>query len=477
MQNSISFLKLFRLTLGFVALVSIFGCSGENSESKKGDEKILDNNFKPGILSENIECTQNKVYSYTLYLPTFYNAQKKFPVVIVFDAHARGKMAAGRFKEASEKFGYIIMASNNAKNGLEEIDDVVNNLFIDALNIPGIDRNRIYTAGFSGGARIASSAAIYKGGIKGVIALAGGMPTVGQELSQKFNFIGVVGLNDFNYHEMKTLDKALSVNGFTNQLLTFNGNHEWPSAAVLAKAVEWQELMAMKKKEIPVNDNLVRNYLANSADSINAHVVSGLNYQAYLLYNNFFEDLDGLYDVADFKKSYEALLKNPEIDNTIKAEKNSDVAEMAKQEVLLNMFKSGNYSGIRKEIATQFKNSGSTNYTILHSSRRLLSFIGMLCYVYTENAVNSQNKTAFSNLIEIYTLVEPKNPDKEFYKACQAMMDNEHGKAFDYLNKAIEFGYYDANRLQNIGYFEQIRTKPEFDRLIKGALVNLNNQK
>ncbi len=295
-------------------------------------------------------------------------------------------------------------------------------------------------------------------------------------MSRKFDFAGIVGLDDFNYHEMKTLNKALNENGFTSQLFTFDGSHDWPLPSVLSKAVEWLELMAMKRKEIPTNDNLVRNYLSTYSDSINTYVMYGLNYRAYLLYNIFLKDLDGLYDITDFKKSYEALLQNPDIDKNIKAEETSNKNELLKQETLLNMFKSGNYAGLKNEISNLNKSILDKDAMVVHSAKRLLGFIGMLSYVYTENAVNSQNKAAYNGVIEIYTLVDPKNPDKEFYKACQTMMDEQPDKALEYLQKAVQLGYYDADRLQIIGYFEQLRTKPEFDLVVKGAMDNFNKQ-
>jgi len=473
----LNYREVYKTFISTLILIFLLACGNESSNSDKTDKNIVQENFQPGKLVERIVCSQNPSYSYALYLPSYFKPNGSFPAIIVFDAHARGKMASNRFIAAAEKFGYIIIASNNAKNGLQEIDNVVNTLYMDVLAIPGLDKTRIYTAGFSGGAKVAASTAIYKGGVKGVIACAGGMPETGQELTRKFDFLGIVGLNDFNYHEMKTLDKALTDNGFTSQLFTFDGMHEWPSAEMLEDAVEWFELMAMKRKEIPTNDNLVRNYLSKHSNSINQCVMDGRNYQAYLQYNIFLKDLDGFYDIADFKKSYEALLENPEIDKRIKAEEKSNKNELDKQEILLNMFKSGNYPSLKKEIEIQNKGSLSQDEVLVHSSKRLLSFIGMLCYIYTENAVNSQNKAAFNGFIEIYTIVEPQNPDKEFYKACQAMMEDNPDKAFEFLNKAIAFGYYNFDRLQVIGYFDQIRTKPEFDLVVKKAMENFNMQK
>jgi len=362
---------MVRNTFLFLGLCILAACSNNSSQADKSNESEAPKIYQPGKIIDKIACSQNPAYNFALYLPSYFNQAKSYPVIVVFDAHARSKMAVSRFMQASEKFGYIVVASNIAKNGLKEIDNVVSTLFIDVFALPGVDKNRVYTAGFSGGAKVASSTAIYKGGIKGVISCAGGMPSVGQELRNKFNYLGIVGLNDFNYHEIKTLDKALTNNGFTNQLLTFDGTHEWPKPEVLSKAVEWMELMAMKNKETPINDNLVRNYLTSYSDSINRCIVTGKNYQAYLLYNIFLKDLDGLYDISDFRKSYEALLQNPEINKTILAEKSSNGKEMKNQEAILDRFKASNFAGLKNEIDVLKQNRESKDEIVVHASKRL----------------------------------------------------------------------------------------------------------
>ncbi len=452
--------------INFIAVLFIISC-GNNESAKEQDETTEPNKLTAGTIISSQECRSNPGHTYAYYLPSSYNTEKQYPVIITFDAQARGYLSVSKFKNAAEKFGYIIVASNDARNGLKDINPVINSLWEDVMGRFSIDQKRIYSAGFSGGARIAASVAIYKGGVKGVIGCAGGMPSVGQEIGKKFDFIGIVGLNDFNYQEMKTLDKAMTENDFTNQLLTFDGGHEWPPQEVLAKAIEWLDLMNMKKGELAIDDNLVRDYTASYADTINNALMKGENLKAYQFYNILLKDLDGLYDISDYQKSYNALLKNPTIKEGLNLEKAEKEKEHNDQENILNNFKSNSFAKIKEEINHLKKNAAQS-----HVNKRLLGFIGMLSYLYTEQAVNSQNISAYNGFIDIYELVEPHNPDMECFKACQAMMESKKDLAMEHLQKAINYGFHDFRKLENIGYFQELRTLPEFDILVQKARQN-----
>jgi len=79
--------------------------------------------------------------------------------------------------------------------------------------------------------------------------------------------------------------------------------------------------------------------------------------------------------------------------------------------------------------------------------------------------------------MEIYELLEPKNPDILFFKACQSVMDKSTDKAMENLQKAINLGFYDFYRLQTVGYFEELRMKPEFDILLTRTKENFEKLK
>src|SRR4029078_12904397 len=70
-----------------------------------------------GQLVEKIEALSDSSQSYALYLPSNYTPDRKWPILFAFDPGARGRVPVERFKEAAEKYGWIVLGSNNSHNG------------------------------------------------------------------------------------------------------------------------------------------------------------------------------------------------------------------------------------------------------------------------------------------------------------------------------------------------------------------------
>ena len=95
-----------------------------------------------------------------------------------------------------------------------------------------VDHHRVYTAGVSGGARMATALAL-SGLVKGVIACSAGFPEPDRVPAKiAFGFFGTAGTEDFNYREMRKLDQVLGERGMVHRLVVFDGGHEWASAAL-----------------------------------------------------------------------------------------------------------------------------------------------------------------------------------------------------------------------------------------------------
>src|ERR1041385_5546673 len=115
--------------------------------------------------------------SYALYLPSGYSTAKRWPLLLIFDPFARGEVSVKLFREAAEKYGFILVGSNNSRN-FEDPSSAIRLLWTEVKEHYAIDPRRIYTAGLSGGARVAASVALAcKGCIAGVIANSAGLPT------------------------------------------------------------------------------------------------------------------------------------------------------------------------------------------------------------------------------------------------------------------------------------------------------------
>lgn len=102
--------------------------------------------------------------------------------LLVFDPAERGARAADVFREAAERFGWIVAASENSRNGpWEPTLRAMNAMWPALLGGYAVDERRVYTAGHSGGATVA--------------------------------WFGAAGHSDFNFIEVKGIDARLARGG------------------------------------------------------------------------------------------------------------------------------------------------------------------------------------------------------------------------------------------------------------------------
>ena len=218
--------------------------------------------FEKGKIIEKVVCNLDKATNYAIYLPSTYDTTKNYPLIVAFDSHGDGLIPVKLFKEQAEKYGYIVVGSNNSKNGLswENNNAIYKSIIADVKERFKINESRIYTAGFSGGSRVASSIAILNGGIAGVVSFSAGFPNLNQPIKNTFDFLGVVGSSDFNYNEMGQLDKDLQSTNLKHYLLVFNGKHEWPSAEIIPDVFYWLEFCAYRNKLVAVNPRVISEF-------------------------------------------------------------------------------------------------------------------------------------------------------------------------------------------------------------------------
>lgn len=168
--------------------------------------------LEKGVLYDSIWVDAKLGESFALYLPNKYNQEIASPAVFIFEPMARGSVGIEPFIKAAETYGYILICSNDSKNGPYEINyAVANNLFPKVLSMFKIDPKRIYTAGFSGGARLASSIAVQSNKIAGVISCgaAFNLKSRGLPSTQSFSYACLMGDEDMNYNELQFTNSYL----------------------------------------------------------------------------------------------------------------------------------------------------------------------------------------------------------------------------------------------------------------------------
>ncbi len=164
-----------------------------------------------------------------------------------------------------------------------------------------IDAKRIYTAGLSGGARVAMEVALGTDRIAGVIASSAGYPDSRPRKSVPFAIFGTAGTEDFNYLEMRQLDRALTS---PHRVVIFEGGHTFLSSELAVEALEWMEVQAMKSGRRPKDAALIENLYAIRMVQANAQPNE---YRTCLALEALAADFSGLRDVAEIKAQAAAL--------------------------------------------------------------------------------------------------------------------------------------------------------------------------
>ena len=171
-----------------------------------------------------------------------------------------------------------------------------------------IDDRRITFAGFSGGARVATRAALNCKCAQGLyLNGAGYPPETSPSRSDRFDIFVTAGLDDFNYGELINLDTQMDSLQFTHFLRRFDGPHSWAPSEVASEALAWFELQAMKENRRPRDAAFVADDLAAARDRAQKLEQSGAEFFALQNYRQVAAEFNGLADVSELKSKADAL--------------------------------------------------------------------------------------------------------------------------------------------------------------------------
>lgn len=203
-----------------------------------------------GAIVGNVASLQDPGQSYALYLPRDYQAERSWPIIYCFDPGGRGDIPVALFREGAEELGFILAGSRNARNGpWQDILLAARALWRDTHSRLSIDDNRIFAAGFSGGARAAFGLGkLLSVRLAGVIGCGGGLPEWLSPVDvAAIPWFGTVGVRDFNTREMHELERAMRRQGTPCLLRMFQGGHSWPPAKLALEAIAWLAARAAER--------------------------------------------------------------------------------------------------------------------------------------------------------------------------------------------------------------------------------------
>jgi len=130
-----------------------------------------------------------------------------------------------------------------------------------------IDKSRVYSTGLSGGARFATTFALYCRTcvVAGVIAQGAGYPQEALgSANDHFLYYATVGDADFNLPELLELRRAKEEKGAQFKIKIYPGQHEWAPAEVFEDAIEWLNLKAMQSGALKPDPEFISRLFAQT---------------------------------------------------------------------------------------------------------------------------------------------------------------------------------------------------------------------
>ena len=430
-----------------------------------------------GRLVERVTCAASPAHTYTLFLPAAYTPERAWPLLFVFDPRGRATAAAESFKPGAERFGWIIISSNDTRSDTE--DDVngpaIRALWTEALRY-AVDERRIYVAGFSGLVNAAWAVAANTGRVAGVIASGGRVRPDVSSRPMNAAFFGTAGLQDFNLLQMKLLDAVLARRGLdARRLEFFEGQHGWLPASLAEEGMAWLEVVAMAQKRRAVDAAFVSERLAADRQAAESLERTGRPLDAVRRYEAIARTYGGLQDVTFASERAKTLNDRREVVRALGDERRWDEWEaraVQRGQALLrvvpdpDMFPSVGHVAAELHLADLRRQAADKGYAANAAQRVLSTFFVDASYYQWRAALRGGSARRAQFVQRVALEIDPEVPSAWYRLAIAAATSGDKRQALDALERAEKLGLAAADLVQGEEAFAKLRGDARYEQVL-----------
>lgn len=431
-------------------------------------------------LSEIIDSLEvkNSLDTYTLYLPEKYNKNKLSAIVFIFEPAARGKIGIQPFIEAAEKYNYILVCSNNCRNGpFDDNFERIDNLFDTIFNIYSIDKNLIYTAGFSGGSRLAATVAVLTKQIQGVIGCGAGFSPNRSHLplNETFSYVGLVGDADMNYQEMFEAKQVCTKFKIHHEIFTYEDDHKWPPSNQILRAFDWLELEAFRKGIKPIDNAVVDNTFNSNNETAKLLEENDQIELAVWEYERIVKNYSRYFELDSIMPKIKTLKKSKSYKNQVKTRERVKTEETKVLDVFIKKFDSefeegkskDNFKWWNREFKKMEDKYINSDDTYLKKMGERVSFsVFAMAFETARNQkrLNKMDKTVYCHTLS--SVLFPERPYTFYLLAVDYAILNEEEKMLQNLKAAIDNGFTHKDYILQTDEFKNYVNNDAFKDLI-----------
>jgi len=340
--------------------------------------------------------------AYDVYLPKGESSENDWPLLVAIDPHGSGTTALKHLKEAVDNYPAVLVASNRIQNNDPDFIAELDVLIADVRERYPVS-DRVYLAGFSGGARMALA---YAGShrVSGVIA-AGAFAQPDQLRAISCPVMGILGMDDFNFSEAAQYLFQPELLPANAHIELTHASHEWPRADRLADAWGWFQLGNES------NEGKLTNYLQQQKQRIDSLTQAGDFLQAACSARNI-ASVPAFEAIVPFSKNTQELTSSEAYQQQLKALGKSLQFEMnSRQEMTQALFGKDEVWWANKIGVLHEKAETEPDVIQQMAYKRLTGFLGIICYSYSRQFAARGDAAHLKQVLMVYRLVEPNNPD------------------------------------------------------------------
>ena len=449
-------------SISIFALLMVSSCSSQtqNSLAPTPQETKTTMVTPMAIVRDSIitlSLTSNHQQSFSIYYPYSAPTPAASAILVCFDPHAGGSIPIEKYRKLADRFGIAIAGSNSSKNGMsvDESRSVAENMETELIQRLGFNKKNMTLCGFSGGAKVALSGAYADPDIARAIYIGASLPF---SASHPISLMGFAGQQDMNYSDLLQFNESLGQThpGY-NLLVEYNGKHEWPESTVFEKAFYWLAITNSNK------DSLAKpKRISELASSLTHEIAISEQKKDLLTTFNSCQTamfvMKGITDISFYQNKASTLSKDP---NYVKALQNKKmiVSDEAKQkQLLIPSFQNQNADWWAKVIK---------NYTASPnpSDKRLLGFISLACYSYSNQLIQQRNIEGAEKILTIYELCDAQNTDQLYFHAELYALKGDLPRSISYLKTAVTNGFSDSQKLDSDPILEPLKSDKKFIEL------------
>ncbi|MFC4094467.1 alpha/beta hydrolase [Euzebyella saccharophila] len=438
--------------------------------------------LKKGAILDSLAVRDTVSETFSLYLPTNFETDKVWPVVFVFDMDGKGKQALSMFKQSAEEQGFLLAASNNLSDTLSLSKNILitRRLINTVVSIFPVHKNRIYAGGFSKGAKFATIVPTFLQPVNGVISCGATIANT-EVLTSKnpFHLVGIVGTSDYNYPDILAMESTLNRLRVPNQLLIFDGVHEWPSSDYISKAMKILDLGAMAKGKMDMDSLFVAN---NYRDDL-ARVSRLLSANKPLQANHYLDEMMEIYrpfrPTDSIKDSGKVIRKTSRYKTQNRTQNNlflkeqfskEDYAYYMEEDLLTYNYNNLGWWKYQMEELSKYKKN--PDILTQQMGNRLDGYVKALLEDNLEMLADEDTKDweGLNFLYMLQTILEPKNEEAYLNVISLSSKLDDFGAALFYLEELLKTGYKNQNKLYSLDYTAILRITPEFNEVVEKYL-------